>query len=147
MENQISPDGSRRGWQGTRSYRFISVQLVAFVPVKQGSQLLKGPVDKGLRKYLHQLLEFTPQLPRDRFFRDILSSSTFRPILRPLEAPATIRSLIFPVPLKLIPSESLLCLPLQLPLPSKVNLLGYKLPISGAFANTPSVLPSKTMSI
>lgn len=36
--------------QETCSYRFISVQLVPFVLVKQGNQLLKGPVDRGLFK-------------------------------------------------------------------------------------------------
>ena len=143
----IPPDGSCRKCQGMRSYRFISVQLVAFVPVKQGSQLLKGPVDKGLRKYLHQLLEFTPQLPRDRFFRDILSSSTFRPILRPFEAPATIRSLIFLRPFKVNPFGESPLFAAATSTSLKVNLLGYKLPISGAFANTPSVLPPKTKSI
>ena len=36
--------------QETCSYGFISVQLVPFVLVKQGNQLLKGPVDRGLFK-------------------------------------------------------------------------------------------------
>lgn len=53
VENQIVLGRLLRGywqWQETCGYRFISVQLVPFVPVKHGSQLLKGPVDRGLRK-------------------------------------------------------------------------------------------------